>query len=994
MSFQGGLQSKTDQLQLLPPSLLELQNGMFSKVGQLNKRFGFNLLSNNVLGGGVITSAFAIDAFNDELNLFDNNNIYTFIESSNTWSNRGTAISLINSNNQVTRSITSQQLNPDCAYLNGIEVYVYEDSRDGGNRYSVIDHETRAYMVPDLPLYGVKPKAISFANLVYMFHTDGICNLFYRTVNPNNPTVLGPQVSLFADGYNDFSYDIITYTHSFYGPVLGVAYSNMNISGGSEISFKLFDSGMNLISTRLLDGSPGISDQYNGINCYNDSLGNIWTTYANGTSIQLVLMDNFALSILSGPTVIDTPIACKTLAGIEFTTPGTLQLTYEIDGDGYSYNQSIKSALITTMGAITPIGTLLSVGLATKPFTYNGNLYINVTHQSTEQSTYFTVLLNNEPFTVVSKVAAQVGGGLRTNNMLGEVLQPTSGAFLWSNLIKGQFISEAGASFSLLGVNATTTDFTNPSKFNSITQSNNLLFVGGILQSYDGFSANEQNFHLFPENIQTEVLLGAGALSAGQYEYQVSYAWSDKFGQIQYSTPSDPIIVSCPEADCGVVLEIPTLRLTAKTSVAIQIYRTQVNGVVLQQVTSTLEPLQNDPTVNSVVFIDTAADVEIAGNGTLYTTGGILPNSAPPSCSLISLYQNRVMVAGLEDKNLIWFSKNRFNNTNFNTIPTEFSAENTIGVDPRGGPISALGLMDDKLIIFKENAIFLMTGDGPNDNGTGGAFPDPELINSNIGCNNPNSLILTKDGIMFQSSKGVWLLDRSLGVSYIGQGVDDLKDLTISSATLDQNDNIVLFTTFTGVTLVYDYFINQWSTWAGAPTVATDGVNFGGVFCFVKPNGRVYQQNRSSFMDNALPIIMEWTTPWMSWAGMQGYQRVFRAFLLGNYRGPHQLNISVGYNFDSAFTQTATIDATSLAGTNVWGSDGYWGESTPWGGIYQIYEFQVNFKTQKCTSLRMKVSDSPTSPYTEGYTINNLNFEVGILGDGNRLPAINKVGTQ
>ena len=77
MSFQGGFQSKTDALQVLPPALLDLQNGMFSNVGALSKRFGFDALPNTIQSGGTINSAFAIDSFNSELKLFDNNNIYT-----------------------------------------------------------------------------------------------------------------------------------------------------------------------------------------------------------------------------------------------------------------------------------------------------------------------------------------------------------------------------------------------------------------------------------------------------------------------------------------------------------------------------------------------------------------------------------------------------------------------------------------------------------------------------------------------------------------------------------------------------------------------------------------------------------------------------------------------------------------------------------------------------------------------------------------------------
>ena len=67
LTFSGGLQSKTDALTMQPPALLELQNAMFNKVGALNKRPGYNILNNQVTNGTVLSSAFAIDSFNEEL---------------------------------------------------------------------------------------------------------------------------------------------------------------------------------------------------------------------------------------------------------------------------------------------------------------------------------------------------------------------------------------------------------------------------------------------------------------------------------------------------------------------------------------------------------------------------------------------------------------------------------------------------------------------------------------------------------------------------------------------------------------------------------------------------------------------------------------------------------------------------------------------------------------------------------------------------------------
>jgi len=988
MSFQGGLSSKTDDLQVSPGSLLELQNANFNKIGKLNKRFGYDILTTNVMNGGQITSASAIDIFNDELNLFDNQFLYTYIGASQSWANRGPAISLINTNNQIIRTSAAQQLNPDCAVLNGVEVFVWEDSRQGC-RFSTIDTQTKSYCAADQYLPGSlgKPKVVTFNNIFYIFYTANN-NLYYRTINPSNPNVITDQINLAADGYSDFTYDCSVINNKIY-----VVYQSSVPATGAINLFSL-DTSNTQSSVTVVDNTAGhaISNiNYATVNVVGDSGNHIWVNWTSGADVR-VKAYNSNLSVALAETVIATA-ASNALTGIESNTPNILQLTYQIVGASPSLTQ-VKTLTIKTDGTITPIGTIKSVGLASKAFRYLNNLYVQLAHESTLQSTYFMVFLTGSPFTITGKVAAQVGGGLPTNGMLGEVSTFSPGVFIWANLIKGQFISEDNTNFSLLGVNSTTVDFTNTNKFNSTTQSNNLLFVGGILQSYDGNTVAEQNFHLFPEDVVATTFPTGGALSVGQYQYQVAYAWSDKFGQIQYSSPSVPITVTTSTPASSVLLTIPTLRLSAKTGIVIKVYRTQVNSVTFQEVTSELSPLLNNPLVDTVQFADVVADTQMAANATIYTTGGVLSNSAPPSCSLISLYKDRVMVSGLEDPHLIWFSKNKFNNTNFNTIPVEFSSSLTIAVSQTGGPITALGLMDDKLIIFKQNSIFVLNGDGPNDLGGGDQFSTPELVTNSIGCSNPNSVVLTKDGIMFQSDKGIWLLDRGLGPpQYIGAGVDDdAKDHLVSSAVVDPNDNLIIFTTFDGPALVYDYYINQWATYTNHQSI--DAVAFNNLFTFCKPNGQVHIQNRTKFTDGDKFIPMEWITPWISSGGLQAYQRIFRAFLLGSFRGPHTLNVSIAYDFNPVFDGYTAIDATSVAGANQWGSTGTWGSNPVWGATFLPYQFQVNFKRQTCTSFRIKVSDSQLSNYNEGYTISNINFEMGAMPGPNRLPKTNKSGTQ
>jgi hypothetical protein len=996
LSFQGGLQAKTDALQLQPPALLELQNGLFDKTGQLNKRYGYNIFGTNVLNGNQITSAVAIDDFNNELNLFDNQNIYTWIGANGNWANRGTAISLVNRNSPIVRN-NNQQLNPDCATLNGITVYAWEDTR-GGIRYSVADQITGAYCIADksVSTIAAKPKCLVANGLIYILYTDLLNNIYYVTINPANPTILSVQTSIAADATNNSAYDATVVG-------LNIVFAYVNASLNVQVASLDYTQTVHYGAHLLIDGYA--------ISCLSvvvDSISQVWVSYGDVHGVHtggFVYTAPGTFNNNINPAILIDSAQVSTLSAIESTNVGTLQLCYEVIGAS-PINQLVKTVTVTNGSVVSPIGTQRGVGLASKPFRYLNNIYINTAFQSTLQSTYFTQLISSAPFTIVGKVNPQLGGGYRTNGMMAEVATLSSGTFLWPNLVKGQFISEDNVAFTLLGVNSTITDFTNPSKFNSTTFSNNLLFVGGILQSYDGQSCVEQNFHIFPEGGTASPQGYGGALSAGQYQYQIVYAWTDKFGQIQYGTPSQALTVTTV-IDDSVIIAVPTLRLTAKTGVVIKIYRTQVNQTTFQEVTSELAPLLNNPNLDFVFFTDTAADINIAGNQTIYTTGGVLPNAAPPSCSLISLYQDRVIISGLEDSNQLWFSKNHVNNQNASTIPVEFSAYNTLNINPTSGPgqtgpITALAQMSGNLVIFKESAIYILSGSGPNDEGGGDTFPDPQLITQSVGCTNPNSLILTDQGLFFQSpDKGIWLLNLSLGPpQYIGAAVDDTaKQYPISGAIQDPKNNLIVFTTYNGPAMVYDYYAQQWSLWTNHQ--AEDAIIFGGLITFVNAKGQIYQQNRSIFYDGVngdgyqVPIVLEFITPWISYNSTLGYMSIMRAFLLGQYRGPHNLNVSVGYNFDPAFTKAGVINTTSTAGSNVWGSDGYWGESTPWGSVWMPYMYQINMPIQKCTSFRLKFSDAGigTTP-NEGFTANSLRFELGQLAGSVKLPVTNKVGLQ
>lgn len=995
VQFGGGINQKVDPKQLPSGQLLSLQNGQFSKEGSISKRFGYDILSTTVEGGGQITAGVELANYKDELVLFDGNNCYSYLQATGNWSNRGTAISIITEDKTILKTSQAQQLNPDMNYLSNIEVYAWEDSR-GGIRYSTLDTTTKAFALSDslLQIQAQQPKVIPFQNQILIFYSDGNSQLFYQSINPFNPTVITPPTNVLSDGFpglNGYPYDVqVIQDHLF------ISYLSAGIATGSINLFYL-NSSLQKSPVSTIEATTAITPGFHGaISIAGDTNHNCWVSWATGTALYSAR--NTYVNNPDLPTTLIDTADIRAITSIEAPTPLNLLIAYEIHAS-LPYNEQTRYNTITPTGTLGIKSTIRSVGIATKLFTFSRNIYLNTAYQSTLQSTDFTFLISQQSKilstpVIVGKETPGIGGGLISNGMVSEIPQISTGVFKFANNSAGKLISEANTLFSLLGVNSTSITFTPSNNFINTQQSNTLLIVGGILQGYDGVSATELGFHLYPENITATPSGSDGQLSQGSYQYIVEFSWTDNNGQIYRSAPSTPIQVNVL-SNQHITLSGPTLRLTTKdgvnrSSCSIVIYRTAVNGSVFNRVSSTLAPLLNNTQVDTWTFTDTLSDTAASSNELDYTTGGVLSNIAPPANSIIITYINRVFLAGLSDKLEMWYSQGVSDNSASNTIPPQFAQELTLSCDPLGGDITAFGLINQALIIFKENNIFSIQGNGPDATGQNSDFGDPTLVSSDVGCINPNSVVIVSNGLMFQSIKGIYLLDQSLNLTYIGAPVEDFNTYTITASVCNPQSTEVIFTTVEGTALVYNYYFKQWSTWTNH--YARDITVFNDCLTYINPNGQVYMQNRSKYTDGSTPILLSFTLPNLSFASIQGFQRVFRAYLLGTYKGPHTLNVNVAYDYNSVYSQSATLSPSTNITT--WGSDPTWGSSSPWGGTYQIYEFRLDFQTQKCTSIRLQVSDNQTSNYNEGYSISSIVFEVGALPGGNRLPTSNTYGTQ
>ena len=183
----------------------------------------------------------------------------------------------------------------------------------------------------------------------------------------------------------------------------------------------------------------------------------------------------------------------------------------------------------------------------------------------------------------------------------------------------------------------------------------------------------------------------------------------------------------------------------------------------------------NNKNMQSMSVVDNVTDVELAFSEPLYTTGGVLENDAPEASIYVAPYKSRLWLL-LSDGFTLQYSKV----TGIGEA-VRFNAGQKIPMDDFGGKATCAIAMDDHLIIFKERAIFALTGEGPNDLGQQDDFRPPYLVTSDAGCIDPNSLVNNPNGVMFKSGKGIYMLKRNFTLQYIGDSVEQYNEETINS---------------------------------------------------------------------------------------------------------------------------------------------------------------------------------------------------------------------
>jgi len=522
---------------------------------------------------------------------------------------------------------------------------------------------------------------------------------------------------------------------------------------------------------------------------------------------------------------------------------------------------------------------------------------------------------------------------------------------------------------------------------------------------YDGADFSEMGLNNKPFLNNTQTYLTGGFLSNGTYQIVAIYKWTDATGSIFYSDLSNiigstyPLVLSGGGVNQKIELDIYAPIISTKSLIELIIYVKLGSAQFIKNQSFFFNPMSQSNSGKYVVSISKYAAPSISNNtlpdNYLYSTatfaaGGDLPTSVITNCIASAIHEDRIFFISQDNPKSLAYSQAR--------IPgygPEFN-QNIFYVDvydKRGlyeDNLSGLAAMDGRLFIFKERSVLYMTGSGPSRANTQNDFATPQLITADVGCISSRSIVLGPQGLMFMSDKGIYLLDRKLQVSYIGASVERFNSRTITSAILLEKVNEIRFSTLEGEILVYNYYANAWSWFTNLPSASA--CIWKGKYTLLLTDGRVFTESSTHKKilqaGVSTAIIQKISSPWVVVDKKQGWEKVYQALLLGDFKTDHQVKVSFYYDYEKYASDVYTIDPLASTQYNLvtrpTSSEIESGAKTD--GVYQI---SIDMIRKNCQSFRMEIEDVPLNISLnsgECFALSNISVTFGAKKGPSKTP--------
>lgn len=938
----GGLQQRTNEQALDPPALARAVDVQFDEIGGLQPRptfFGLGTTTvaagGSIYGGGTLSTARRIVRNGDELLLFSKDTLYSWNAQQAVWVSRGTHLAA--KIDEAPRFVTTDdQVDADRAECKST-VFL---SWTAGTTTHVAGYDKvtgSVVLSPYAIATAVRARMIALTNRIVLMYTDGSGTVSAKAFDPLDPTTglaaaattvrSGIGASAFFDVAKHPTSDLAVFAIR---QTAGLTYDVGTVSSTAVVSItnKARQCDGPIAVALAPDGASIQVVRANGLLIEGDLLNS--STFADVHTAQAIgvaagLVNQIAAAYQSVLT--SGQYRCYVFYSSKESTGGTGAATqFETRTNWVAPNN--------TLG--TDSAFVKRVGVASRAFGHDGRVYLWTVFGSVSaftgssaagwraalQNTYF--LYRDDGFLVAKAATSRAGGFCPSQGRLPGVQSTTSGVYAWAGTERRVIdVGEKQSDYGARAPREIAVTFDSNEARRCARLGNTLYIASGEALAYDGVRLAEVGFHVYPTwFVATSV--ATGNLTDGTYTYKLTWRWENAQGELDRSTTATSVQSTVTAGPKGVQFAtIHPLAVTHKTDVApaVEVWRTAVNPVddapfylvTSKDPAATSNPnryLPNAPTSYTLATLnDEFADATATTKESNPENYGVLENLAPPPATIIAANADRLFLAGVAgDPHRVWYSKLREDGQ-----VAAFNDALTVAVPPGNGVITALAFLNDTLIVFKETAIYALSGDGFNNLGQGLNYGPARVLSVDVGAIDHDSVALCDKGLIFKSRKGWYILNRGWTVDYIGAGVADYDGEAVYAVSVIEAQHQIRCIT-SGRVLVFDTLVNQWAEWS---LVGVHATTWGGDYCYLTATGAQYEYDDSAgFLGSSDLGGYDVETGWIKPADLQGYLRVRAINILGIRGGgalSHRLRIRIARDYVNTYIDDRywTITATS-----------------------------------------------------------------------------------
>lgn len=612
--FGGGIDTKTDEKQVVPGKLLTLENGVFHETGAIRKRNGFETpCSFDTDGNDTMSSGTSIHSRDQEMiitglrtnlgtgrvNRLDGRKVFSYGADNDRWYTIGereplrVAVDSVASPEYYS-TIPDVALAGDGAYICYAWLMVGHVTQDGSVCYTVRETENDNVCIDHNVLSPAAGNDYEGVHVVGYNNDTPVFQVWYADPGNNVARAIVLECDGFttglsaaiADLHGDMVWDVCKATHSTEGECTVVAYKE---SAAGQVNVSWFREDGTLIQTRniptVIKNAITVYEEYDHLtssnkvlvayqeNATDDIRG---ATYNDDTTTYVAT--NYLIHNL-----VDTDIrqitGCKDAAtdndgGL---VGSFLRLYYEVglDATGWAHWASTVYESVYEFDGTNPalVRRDWHAALASKAFAHeskarvwtvfdSGGKLNDTDWSNTTQNTYFLIsdgVQNLSYRSTDARCLAGAAGGVNPFQHLSAVVEMGDGQYQFAGrkhatIVRPNVNDNPNVILdAIVGIGVEFDVCALPSCNCGPT----LQTGGGYIGDADGMH-QELGFHLYPI-ITSHVASGGTSGTPAVWQYRAVYEWMDREGQRHQSAPSMPYTVEATDDDDHVVLQVMTL---------------------------------------------------------------------------------------------------------------------------------------------------------------------------------------------------------------------------------------------------------------------------------------------------------------------------------------------------------------------------------------------------------------------------------------------------